>query len=215
MQSYRRQYLDQWLMNNAALYIKGKVLDIGGKKQNKRGSFDPKTIKTECWDYLNTDSSTSPDILANATKIPVKNEYYDTVLLCELLEHLEHPEYAIAEAFRVMKPQGCCVITIPFLVPIHPDPSDFARFTPDKLKRMLEKHGFNIKTLSTMGGLFSVISDLLRFAYVNNRKEYKKTSKIALKTLLFISRKIQAFDKQSSPSSSNITTGYGIIATKP
>ncbi len=62
---------------------------------------------------------------------------------------------------------------------------------------MLEKHGFNIKTLSTMGGLFSVISDLLRFAYVNNRKEYKKTSKIALKTLLFISRKIQAFDIQN------------------
>ncbi len=215
MQSYRRKYIDQWLEDDAAFYIKGNVLDIGGKKQNKRGSFNPKTMKTESWDYLNNDPSTDPDILADASKMPVSNECYDTVLLCELLEHLEHPEYVIAEAFRVVKPQGCCIITTPFLVPIHPDPSDFARFTPEKLKQMLQKQGFTITTLSTMGGLFSVISDLLRFAYVNNRKEYKKASKAALKTLLYISRKMQAFDQHSSCPSSNITTGYGIIATKP
>lgn len=215
MQSYRRKYIDQWLVNDAAFHIKGKVLDIGGKKQNKRGSFNPNTIKTESWEYLNSDASTEPDLLADATAIPAENNTFDTILLCEVLEHIEYPEHALAEAFRVVKPQGCCIITIPFLVPIHADPLDFVRFTPVKLEHILQKQGFNIITISAMGGLFSVISDLLRFAYVNNRKEYKKASKIALKTLFFISRKIQAFDRQSSPSSSNITTGYGIIATKP
>ncbi len=215
MVSFRRRHIDQWLTEVAAPCIRGKVLDIGGKKKHKRGTFNPENLNSNSWEYLNSDPATEPDMLADATQIPAESNTFDTVLLCEILEHIEYPEQALAEAFRVLKPQGCCIITVPFLIPIHADPSDFARFTPAKLELLLKKQGFDMQTISAMGGLFSVISDLLRFAYVNNRRDFTRSSKAALKILFYLSRKLQAFDLGASCSSSNTTTGYGIIATKP
>jgi len=214
MESFRRKYLDNWLQKDAAPFIRGKVLDVGGKKKQKRGSFNPDLIATDSWHYLNIDKTTGPDILADAANIPVEPGTYDTLILCEVLEHIEEPESVLAEAFRVLKPEGCCIITIPFLIPIHADPDDFTRLTNEKLRRILAKSGFDVKEVTTMGGVFSVISDLLRFAYVNRRKEFSGMSKLALKILLPISRKIQFFDFASPCAASIITTGYGVVAVK-
>jgi len=215
MESFRRGYLDQWLQKEAAQLIRGKVLDIGGKKKKKRGSFDPDLIATASWEYLNIDPHTEPDIVADATSIPSESDSYDTVILCEVLEHLEFPDAALAEAFRVLKTGGHCIMTTPFMMPVHADPDDFNRPTAEKLQRMLKDHGFTIVSITTMGGLFSVISDLLRFAYVNNKKEFSGMSKVALKTLLPLSRKLQFLDQSSHCAAGIITTGYGVIAVKP
>lgn len=214
MESIRRGYLDRWLKTHASPNINGCVLDIGGKKRNKRGTFDPESIATDKWIYLNTDASTQPDILGDASAIPEQNDSYNTVLLCEVLEHLEFPEQVLAEAHRVLKKDGCCIITVPFLMPIHADPYDFARFTPAKLEKMLHQQGFSVERLDTMGGLFAVISDMLRFAYVNKKREFTGKSKLALKILFKLSRKLHHFDHLSPCASSVITTGYGIIARK-
>lgn len=215
MESFRRGYLDHWMQNDAARFIRGKVLDIGGKKKQKRGSFDPNRIATESWQYLNIDPRTEPDIAGDATAIPVESTTFDTAILCEVLEHLEHPESAIAEAFRILKPGGSCIITVPFMMPVHADPDDYSRFTDEKLKKLLEASGFQVREITAMGGLFSVISDLLRFAYVNRKNEFSGLSKIALKQLLPLSRKLQKFDRIHPCASSVITTGYGVIAQKP
>ncbi len=54
MITFTRHYLDQFLMETNFF---GKVLDIGGKKENKRGKFVPPIEKVESWEYLNTDPS--------------------------------------------------------------------------------------------------------------------------------------------------------------
>ncbi|MBN1263261.1 MAG: class I SAM-dependent methyltransferase [Candidatus Pacebacteria bacterium] len=53
-------------------------------------------------------------IKANAEQLPFKNNRFDLVLLCEVLEHLENPVRAIAEASRVTK-QNCL-----FSIPLEP-----------------------------------------------------------------------------------------------
>ena len=58
MISQRRNYIDKYFDTNTR-NLSGVVLDIGGKKNNKRGNFKPnKNLKIF---YLNTDAHTNPD----------------------------------------------------------------------------------------------------------------------------------------------------------
>ena len=55
MISLRRYYLDKYYQQNTNL-LKGDVLDIGGKKNNKRGNFRPNENLN--MHYLNNDLKT-------------------------------------------------------------------------------------------------------------------------------------------------------------
>ncbi len=57
MSTCRRRLLDQAL-ENAIPLMRGRVLDIGGKKKNRRGRFRPPLQHTESWEYLNADPET-------------------------------------------------------------------------------------------------------------------------------------------------------------
>ena len=50
--------------------------------------------------------------LADARKMPYPNNYFQTVLSISTLEHIEHPEKVIQEAFRVLRPGGTMILTI-------------------------------------------------------------------------------------------------------
>lgn len=159
--SCRRRYLDAFL---AATPWRGCVLDVGGKKMNKRGMFRPPLGAVESWDYVNTDPSTQPDFLASAEHIPVPDSSYDMVLLSEVLEHLAEPENALAEAFRVLRSGGILICAAPFLFPLHADPEDYQRWLPSKYERVLGAIGFVEIRITPMGGFFAVCHDVLQLA---------------------------------------------------
>lgn len=52
---------------------------------------------------------------AEATKLPFKNETFDTVLYLDVLEHIKNDRKAIKEAKRVLKKGGSIIITAPGL----------------------------------------------------------------------------------------------------
>ena len=114
--TFRRHYLDEFMKS---LDFSGDVLDVGGKKENKRGDFVPPVEKTKSWQYLNLDADTSPDFLCSADNIPTADESFDFVVMTEVLEHLENPESTLKEICRVLKTGGVLVATIPFLYQIH------------------------------------------------------------------------------------------------
>jgi SAM-dependent methyltransferase len=59
---------------------------------------------------------------------------FDYVLSDQVLEHVEgNPQQAIDECYRVLRPGGVAVHTTCFINPIHGDPKDFWRFTPNAL----------------------------------------------------------------------------------
>lgn len=154
--SFRRHYLDRML---SAFDFSGDVLDVGGKKENKKGAFRPPLERCTSWRYVNIDAGTKPDFLGSADALPVGAAEADCVLLAETLEHLEFPEKALAEAARVLRPGGRVVLTVPFLFPVHADPYDFQRWTPEKFRRELARLGFAQIDVRPMGGLYAVIAD--------------------------------------------------------
>lgn len=212
--SCRRRYLDAFL---AATPWHGRVLDVGGKKMNKRGMFRPPLGAVESWDYVNTDPSTQPDFLASAEHIPVPDSSYDMVLLSEVLEHLAEPEKALAETFRVLRPGGILICAAPFLYPLHGDPEDYQRWLPSKYERVLGAIGFVEIGITPMGGFFAVCHDLLqsssRFWFQQERcgaaAALMRRSVPAVLSFLFrLEHRCSDFFRQA------VTTGYYVYAYK-
>lgn len=144
----------QWLLGNQGsniawiqTYARGRVLDVGC---------------ADCWvaphiaghcEYISLDYpatgrdmyGASPGIFGDAAKLPFSDETIDTILLLEVLEHLRHPEQALLEAARVLKPGGQLLLTIPFLYPVHDAPHDYQRYTSHGLTREIELAGLDVE----------------------------------------------------------------------
>jgi len=77
------------------------------------------------------------DKIMNLHKLPLKKESIGSAICVETLEHTKHPFKAMSEIYRVLKPNGICVITCPFSFPLHDYPNDYYRFTPSGFKILL------------------------------------------------------------------------------
>jgi len=158
--TYRRYLLDLLLEKHSYL-MQGWVLDIGGKKERSRGVFKrpAATSKITKWLYINIDLDVSPDLVGDCHSLPIRSGTVDTILCCEVLEHVAGPDCCCLELARILKPNGVLILSVPFAYPIHADPYDWGRFTPIKLKAMLDD--FEQVTVTPMGDWMGTIGMLL------------------------------------------------------
>ena len=82
---------------------------------------------------------------------PVSNESIGLVLNLESLEHLPHPQKAIDEIRRVLRPDGLLILTTVMHFKIHQAPRDYWRFTPDGIELLLNR--FKILDCTLEGSL--------------------------------------------------------------
>ena len=79
-------------------------------------------IMQQSIDYANKELTREEEIIRNrvrfikqdALNLDFEDNTFDTVMLTEVIEHLSHPEKALIEARRVLKPNGKFVLTTPF-----------------------------------------------------------------------------------------------------
>ena len=84
------------------------------------------------------------EVHATALHLPLADASVETLLLTEVLEHLREPGPVLDELFRVLKPGGALIVSAPMIYNVHGAPHDFFRFTPDGLRYVLERAGFQI-----------------------------------------------------------------------
>jgi 2-polyprenyl-3-methyl-5-hydroxy-6-metoxy-1,4-benzoquinol methylase len=65
---------------------------------------------------------------------------YDLILCLNVLEHVLEAERAVHNLWRALKPRGAAYIAVPFLFPLHDEPSDYWRFTEHSLRHLLGRH---------------------------------------------------------------------------
>ncbi|MEK7497833.1 MAG: class I SAM-dependent methyltransferase, partial [Patescibacteria group bacterium] len=94
----------------AQKYAKGILVDIGCGRQPYKKDLLPLVNKYIGVDHPNVSkfykNKSRPDILADATSIPLRNNYCNTVLMISVLEHLPYPDRAIKEANRILYKGG-------------------------------------------------------------------------------------------------------------
>jgi|TARA_B110000444_G_C18850992_1_gene605578 hypothetical protein len=211
MQSFRRKYLDKFLIKNTK-YMHGNVLDVGGKKINRRGQFNPSRTKVVSWKYLNTDNSTQPDYIASVYDMPINNKAIQTVVFCEILEYLEEPDKALKEIRRILTVNGHIIGSIPFLSPVHGDKKyDQIRYTKQGLSNLFKSNEFEIIELYEMGSTSAVIFDILR---VNFGYSKKVSAKLFIRLLFILRPLFLLFEILNDQSNEHINTGYFFVLKK-
>lgn len=133
--TYRRLWLDSCL-SAFSDEIHGQVIDLGGKRRNKRGSFLPPEHQADAWWYLNLDPDASPNIFSDVTQTPLPKQSVHYIICTEVLEHLPEPQACVDEIHRLLRNGGVVFVSVPFFYPVHADPYDFQRFTEDGLRHL-------------------------------------------------------------------------------
>lgn len=209
----RRHYIDAFLIRESPR-MHGNVLDIGGKKDRKRGEFRPPLEHVRSWKYLNSDASTEPEYCCSAESIPLESESVDGFLLCEVLEHLERPEMGLSEAFRILKSGGTGWITMPFLYQVHGDPHDYQRWTGNKLKDILRKTGFTDIHMEPMGSVAGVIYDLWHACLNRSPNQGHFLNRVLSRLLRLFGPLALVLDRKLMRYAGFINTGYAVVVKK-
>jgi SAM-dependent methyltransferase len=105
-------------------------------------------------------------IVFDATAMPLANASVDVVMAVEVLEHMPQPEALVAEASRVLRPQGRLMLTVPFMFGVH-DFRDYHRFTPLGMEQILARHGVALEEVRLRGGTFTAATGLVRTLILN------------------------------------------------
>ena len=156
LKSYEHQAID-----TAQKYARGVLIDIGCGRQPYKKELLPFIEKYIGVDHPNVSrfykNKEKPDILADATKIPLKSGSCDTALMISVLEHLPHPTKALKEACRLLNQNGYLILVTVQNYVLHDVPYDFFRYTKFGLKRMLEDSGFNVVTIKPFGNFIELM----------------------------------------------------------
>lgn len=165
------------------------------------------------------------DVVADITaQLPLQSCIADAVMLSNVLEHMPNPAFVLLECFRILKPGGVIIGTIPFLMRVHQAPYDFNRFTNFMLERLLRSTGFHdiaIKNLAKTVDLYQNIQ--IQFFYYLLSTKFSKNAvlQFLLKTLSRIAWRITKYMTllflplyKKVMDSSEYTQGYGFSAKK-
>ena len=150
------------LKEYASIYFRGSLIDIGcGIKpyQELLSPYVKEHIGIDRSDTLH--SNTNIDLFGTAYKIPTEDQHFDSAICTAVLEHLEEPELALKECFRVLRLGGIAIYSVPFIWHLHEEPRDFYRFSKYGLRYLFEKVGFEILELNALSGFWVTFGQLL------------------------------------------------------
>lgn len=159
------EQLDGVLQAAASEHARGRLVDIGCGLKPYARMFAPFVEEHVGVDHPESPHAlTSVDVLATAYDIPLEAETFDTVLMTEVLEHLETPDAALAEAERLLRRGGKIILTTPFIWVLHEEPRDFFRYTPHGLRYLLENAGFADVNVRPISGQWATLGLLTGYA---------------------------------------------------
>ncbi len=186
---------------------KTTIIDIGGGlriSENKGNRYDKNRswlkpyLKNVTYKIMDPVPDYNPDIVGDIHNLSFADNSLDALVCLAVLEHVENPLKACAEMYRVLKPGGYCLVTIPFLYYYHAEKGyykDYWRFTKDTLD-LLFKNFSQMEKINIRGAIATwfKISPLGKYDFLINLAMF--------------------FDKIFKKNQSSQTSGYCIFLVK-
>jgi len=195
-------------------YLKGRLIDIGcGEKPYKEmvSTYVDEHVGVDHHDTFH--GKTNIDLFGTAYDIPVESNSFDSAICTAVLEHLEEPESAIGECYRVLKGGGFAIYSVPFIWHLHEEPRDFFRYSKYGLKYLFEKRGFKVIEISPLSG-FVVTFVQLHLYLIKGKFDKGIIKRLRLiKFYSFICTKFALFLNRYDHSK-QFTWAYTIVAQK-
>jgi SAM-dependent methyltransferase len=140
----------------------GRLVDIGCGTKPYRDVLKPYVTEHVGVDHEGSlHSKDNVDLFGTAYAIPVGDESFDSAICTAVLEHLEEPEQALRECFRILKPGGKAIYSVPFIWHLHEEPRDFYRFSKYGLEYLFKKVGFEVIEIKSLSGFWVTFGQLL------------------------------------------------------
>jgi SAM-dependent methyltransferase len=131
-------------ISELAGHITGRTLDVGcGSKPYAHLYHSDEYVGLEI-DSPQSRAIEKADYYYDGNRFPFADETFDSMVANEVFEHVFNPDQFLAEIFRVLRPGGMILLTMPFAWDEHEQPYDFARYSSFGIKALLERHGFEI-----------------------------------------------------------------------
>jgi SAM-dependent methyltransferase len=212
-------FLNRDIKDAITNYAKGNFLDLGCGNKPYQSLYKPLTVSQVGCDVVQSNQN-SVDVLCPATDLKFDASQFDTVLCTQVLEHVFEHDKLMSEAFRVLRPGGHLILTVPFAWELHEEPYDFFRYTRHALKQLFEQTGFEIDYIKPNGGKWAAIYQLRNnMMYSSFRK--RKTFFNKLKKILYMELRLTQLrnhfavwmDKRFYDE--GFTLNYIVVAHKP
>jgi SAM-dependent methyltransferase len=190
----------------ATKYVEGSVCDICTDRAKYSDIIRKKASSYIHFDVVKNEYS---DVIGNPLQLPFANDFFDTVISIEFIEHIEEPWKFIAEINRILKKGGICILTSPYIFPWHNRGKDldFFRFSKEGLIYSFEKHGFKILESNTYNGFFETLFLIFRKEYFYNCNNFIIRRIIKIANIFF--RFLDSFNNNK-----NVYSNVYIIAQK-
>ncbi len=156
------KFHDRALELAALQYLNGRMLDIGcGTKPyvDMMRAFVTEHVGVDFEGSLH--SKDNVDLIGTAYNIPAPDESFDSAISTSVLEHLEEPEQALRECYRVLKSGGVAIYSVPFIWHLHEEPRDFYRFSKYGLNYLFTKVGFEVVEINALSGFCGTFEQML------------------------------------------------------
>lgn len=97
-------------------------------------------------------------IAGTINAIPLVSESIDVIFCSQVLCQVQNPQNALREIARILRPGGYAIISVPHISPIHSEPYDLYRFTPDGLGKIAGAAGLKTCDIFIQGHFFSSLA---------------------------------------------------------
>ena len=150
-----------------SIHINGKLLDFGcGKKPYESMFAVDEYIGLDIESFGHSHLKSKIDVFYDGKTIPFMDNHFDSVFSSEVLTHIFNTKEIFSEIYRVLKPDGVFLLTVPFSWFENEIPYDSVRYTSFGIKYTLEEAGFEIiESEKTTNFIQTVIQLFIGYVY--------------------------------------------------
>jgi SAM-dependent methyltransferase len=162
--------------------VSGVLLDVGCGKQPYREEFEH--VKT----YVGLDR-TNADIVHDLAVFPypLEKASADWILCTQVLDDLPDQDAFVRELYRLLSGHGGLVLSVSFVWELHDLPHDYGRPSPEQLRLLMERNGFEIVELQPVGNSWTTLGQVININLLNIMSKRSWWFKLISPLLLTIS----------------------------